>query len=441
MQCSETGGFLGQLNHQIEAEAQRLTHLQSSMASLAANHADGRQAAEELLLTAGSAQEILARSSDAAAASLDRLADLIASVVGLEAQLRSFLTTIETVGGISQALKRITNQTELLGLNARIEAARGGEETRGFAVVADEIRGLAAQSAAFSGEVERTLGQLEGSARGLISGVAANIASGRDTGGTIDGLRGNLTEMAALVHQFRDRSRAIDRCTVAAGVDVAKLGEGFADFQELAATSAASAGQAREHLDALESRSNDMLNQVAHGGVPTRNSPFIALALDGAREISQIVQTGLDSGHIRDTDLFDMDYRPIGATDPVQYLNGFVPFADSRVRPVLDRRTAEHSGIVGCCLVDRNGFLPTHITERSRPQRSGERKWNLEFSRNRQIFMDNQTRRALNSEGEYFVYTYRQDFGDGRFRTLRSVFVPLVFGGRRWGLYEVGYLI
>jgi methyl-accepting chemotaxis protein len=55
--------------------------------------------------------------------------------------------------------------------------------------------------------------------------------------------------------------------------------------------------------------------------------------------------------------------------------------------------------------------------------------------------MDNQTRRALDADGEYFVYTYRQDFGDGRFRTLRSVFVPLAFNGRRWGIYEVGYLI
>jgi methyl-accepting chemotaxis protein len=55
--------------------------------------------------------------------------------------------------------------------------------------------------------------------------------------------------------------------------------------------------------------------------------------------------------------------------------------------------------------------------------------------------MDNQTRSALDADGEYFVYTYRQDFVEGRFRTLRSVFVPLAFNGRRWGIYEVGYLI
>ena len=88
-----------------------------------------------------------------------------------------------------------------------------------------------------------------------------------------------------------------------------------------------------------------------------------------------------------------------------------------------------------------NGYLPTHITERSQGQVAGERLRNLEFSRNRQIFMDDQTRRALDGTGEFFLFAYRQDLGEGRFRALRSVFVPLTFNGRRWGLYEVGYLI
>jgi len=80
-----------------------------------------------------------------------------------------------------------------------------------------------------------------------------------------------------------------------------------------------------------------------------------------------------------------------------------------------------------------NGYQPTHISARSLPQRKNERQWNLEHARNRQIFMDGQTRRALDSEGEFFLYTYRQDFGDGRYRALRSVLVPLTFNGRRWG--------
>jgi methyl-accepting chemotaxis protein len=88
-----------------------------------------------------------------------------------------------------------------------------------------------------------------------------------------------------------------------------------------------------------------------------------------------------------------------------------------------------------------NGWLPTHISARSQPQRPGERAWNMEHARNRQMFMDSQTRRALDGEGDFFLFTYRQDLGEGRYRALRSAFVPLIFAGKRWGLYEVGYLI
>lgn len=441
VQCSETGGFLGQLNHQIQAEAQRLAHLKANMASLAANQAESGVAAQELLGTAASAEDILSRSNHAAETSLDRLAGLIAGVVGLESQLREFLENIAAVGGISHSLKRITDQTQILGLNARIEAARGGEATRGFAVVADEIRGLAAQAAQFTGTVETKIGQLEKAARALIGGVEANIASGRETGGTIDGLRVSLSEMAAVVVQFKGRSHAIAECTSSAGTEVAKVAEGLADFEELAKVSAASASEAQDQLAELEFRSNDMLDQVAHGGISTRNSQFVTLALAGAHEVTETIRDALKARQLTPDALFDEVYRALPGTDPVQYDNGFVVFADCTIRPTLDRRTAEHPAIVGCCLVDRNGFLPTHITERSKPQRPGDRRWNLEHSRNRQIFMDNQTRRALDADGEYFVYTYRQDFGDGRFRTLRSVFVPLAFNGRRWGIYEVGYLI
>jgi methyl-accepting chemotaxis protein len=55
--------------------------------------------------------------------------------------------------------------------------------------------------------------------------------------------------------------------------------------------------------------------------------------------------------------------------------------------------------------------------------------------------MDGQTRRALDGNDEFYLYAYRQDLGEGRYRALRSVFVPLYFTGRKWGLYEVGYLI
>jgi methyl-accepting chemotaxis protein len=441
LQCSATGGFLGKLNRQIEAEAARLVELNDSMTSLDAQHVESKQAAEELLLTATVAHGTLAKGNEVATRSLGKVEQLIGDVTGLEGGLHTLIRNIEAIGGITKAMREIAHQTRTLGFNARLEAERGGAAAKPFAVIADEIRRLATITADSSNTVALRIAELEKSARRLIDGVEQNIARGRQTSGDIDSLRGTLADMAAFVTQFHGRSEAIMRCTEASGKDVQRLSEGLAEFQQVAADSAVHADEARQQLDALESRANDMLNQVAHGGVRTRNSRYIDLAREGAAEVSEIVRRALELRELTMADLFDANYRAIPGTDPVQFDNGFAGFADLRIRPVLDYRTAQDRAIVGCCLVDMNGYLPTHITARSEKQRPGERKRNLEFSRNRQIFMDTQTRRALDDDGEFFVYAYRQDLGDGRFRALRSVLVPLVFEGRKWGLYEVGYLI
>ena len=441
VQCSDTGGIVGKLNRQISAEAERLGELVVAMQALNLSRAERHEATAELLQTSEMAQLVLERGHRVAEQSLDEVSRLVTDVTNLDGEMHSFLETLGEIGGISAKLAEIAEHTQLLSFNARIEAARGGEATAPFEVLATEIRRLAATTSESSSEVGRNIARLECTAGSLIGSLKANIANGRESTQHIDALRDSLTEMAALVHQFHDRSQAIADCNERAEANVRLVDEGLAEFGHVADESARRAEQAREQLDRLESRANDMLNQVAHGGVRTRNTAFIELACEGAREIAALVERHLGGPELSESALFDTDYRPRPGTDPVQYDNGFADFADRHIRPVLDRYTHQNRAVVGCCLIDMNGYLPTHITERSQGQIPDQRLRNLEFARNRQIFMDNQTRRALDEEGEFFLFAYRQDLGEGRFRALRSVFVPLAFGGRRWGLYEVGYLI
>lgn len=440
LQCSETAGFLSELTCRIRDDSSRLSELQSNMETLATSQNESVVAAQELSLTARRAARIIAEGHEAITLSLEQVAGLVAHVMGLEGDLRRFLDVIEAVGGISDQLGAIARQTRLLGVNAAIEAARGGEATQGFAVVAEEIRRLAGQAGDSAASVGDKLGQLDHDARHLISGVEANILRGRHVSSHIDTLRTSMAEIASLVSQFGDRSDAIVTCTDEADGDVGALRKGLVVFSQSAIESAGRVEAARTQLEQLEGMANDMLNTAAHSGHRTHNSRYIAMAEEGADEVTRLIDKALRTGELSLPALFDTAYRPIAGSDPVQYENGFTAFADAAIRPLLDRRTAQDSAIVGCCLVDMNGYLPTHISARSQPQRPGSPLWNMENARNRQIFMDSQTRRALDREGDFFLFTYRQDLGEGRYRALRSVFVPLLFDGRRWGLYEVGYL-
>ena len=441
LQCSEAAGFLARVNQRIQDDITHLDGLRAHMDSLASSQDDSNQGARELQTAAIRAVEIVTEGNSAASMSLDELSDVIGHVTGLDTQLRRFLSIIETVGGISGDLSAIANQTRMLGFNAAIEAARGGEATRGFAVVADEIRRLAEQASESAASVDDKLAQLDGTARTLIDGVEGSIARGRATGGRIDGLRDTLAEISALIAQFEQRSRDIVDRSHQAASDVSTLREGLTRFGQSARQSADGVDSARLRLDDLEGAANVMLNSVAQGGVRTRNSRFIAMAEDGAEDVRVAIEAALSDGTLSMEALFDCAYRPIAGTDPVQYRTDFVDVADHLIRPLIDRHSVQDSAVIGCCLIDMNGFLPTHVIARSQPQRPNDRRWNMEHARNRQIFMDAQTRRALDSDGDFFLFTYRQDLGEGNYRALRSVFIPLHFRGRRWGLYELGYLI
>jgi len=441
LQCSDIAGYLNQLNANIQGDVSRLIDLRQVMAALSRTQAENSNAARHLQDTSLSAEDIIGQCRAAIAESLDHVTSLVQRVTGLESRLRDFLPIIETVGGISEQLREIARKTRMLGLNASIEAARGGEATRSFTVVADEIRFLAERADHSAASVGEQLGELDKRARALIGGVEENIRQGQSTGIHIDELRTAMDRIGGLVTAFRARSSDIADSTAEASHDVRQLSQGLDHFSTASMEHARQLDEVVERVDRLEGYANDMFNSAAHAGLESRNSRFIALGLEGAAEVVRAIEDGLARGLLGRAALFDTDYQPLPGTDPVQYRNRFVPFADTAIRPLLDAQTARDQAIVGCCLIDRNGFLPTHISEKSQPQRQGQRKWNLENARNRQIFMDSQTRRALDDEGDFFLYSYRQDFGDGHYRALRSVFVPLRFDGQRWGLYELGYLI
>jgi methyl-accepting chemotaxis protein len=183
--------------------------------------------------------------------------------------------------------------------------------------------------------------------------------------------------------------------------------------------------------------SNTMLDTLANSGAEIDDTPFILKAQEACRQVQAAIEEAIDAGEVGVDEVFDREYKVIEGTNPVQYAVGFNEAADRYVRPILDRTKGADNRIIGTAIGDMNGYLPTHLSERSHPQ-GPDPVWNDEHCRNRRIMIDDQTRMALASDRPATLATYRMELGDKKI-PVKNIYVPLWVKGRRWGNVERAY--
>ncbi|MDT3723088.1 methyl-accepting chemotaxis protein [Pseudomonas oryzihabitans] len=108
--------------------------------------------------------------------------DAMASELGSSSKtVQQLAEQVRDIGKVVDVIRSIAEQTNLLALNAAIEAARAGEQGRGFAVVADEVRALAARTQASTGEIESMIGGVQHTANQAVRAMDSSQARAKDT--------------------------------------------------------------------------------------------------------------------------------------------------------------------------------------------------------------------------------------------------------------------
>ncbi|MDR3357929.1 MAG: methyl-accepting chemotaxis protein [Desulfovibrio sp.] len=175
----------------VESTASAMTEMNSTVLEVARN---AGQASEQSELTRSKAQD--------GSALVNQVVQSINQVnkvaVTLQANMRELGSQAESIGGVMNVISDIADQTNLLALNAAIEAARAGEAGRGFAVVADEVRKLAEKTMSATQEVSASINAIQLSARTNIGEVNNAVESIAEATGLADSSGSALREIVDL---------------------------------------------------------------------------------------------------------------------------------------------------------------------------------------------------------------------------------------------------
>ncbi|MDQ0126465.1 methyl-accepting chemotaxis protein [Pseudomonas lini] len=160
-----------QTNLEVSSQKEETDQVATAMNQMTATVHDVARNAEEAAQAAQTADDKVESGQQVVRQSMARIEQLADSATSASSSIESLSAQIQNIGTVLSVIKSVAEQTNLLALNAAIEAARAGEQGRGFAVVADEVRALAKRTQQSTEEIERLVSALRSAAHSSVQQI------------------------------------------------------------------------------------------------------------------------------------------------------------------------------------------------------------------------------------------------------------------------------
>ena len=232
----ESSRGLTRQNDEIQLAATAVTEMTAAVEEVARNAISTSDASK---LTSTEA----ATGRDQAREAVNAINTVSTEISSSTAMVEELAGRVREIGQVLDVIRGIAEQTNLLALNAAIEAARAGEQGRGFAVVADEVRALAARTQASTGEIEAMIGSVQSSADQAVRAMGNSRTLASNTQSLAQATGQSLERIAQSIAEINDRNMLIATASEEQSHVAREVDRNLINIQDLSTQTAAGANQ------------------------------------------------------------------------------------------------------------------------------------------------------------------------------------------------------